>query len=177
MEKIRLYFQIYLALALIFIATVDASANDGKADDSNVNKSKAFQEVLQENMLLTPAQIEQIKRMQEEREEVIAGRPANVIIRTVNLDVQPGMTPPIITTLPGYSVSITIIDQTGSPWPVKDATPGNPKVFHVPEPKDKKNPTNIITVSCKLDRGHSNLTIELLDMDMPIMFPLQIART
>jgi intracellular multiplication protein IcmK len=125
---------------------------------------------------LSPAQIEQIKRMQEERQETRIGRPAKVRVRTITLNVAPGMTPEKIITLSGYATSLSFFDQTGAIWPVKKAKSGNPKAFYIEEPEDKNaDPKNTLTTLCIAESGHSNLTVELLGMDLPIMFPLVTA--
>lgn len=165
-----------LKVAIIAMLIVNC-AHLAIADDET-KKENLVRRLVQETMPLSPGQIEQIKRMQEERQQVITGRSAKVITRTVPLNIQPGMTPVKITTLPAYSTSIAFFDQTGAIWPVKRATTGNPKAFYVPETKEKDaDPTNNITISCASDSGHSNLTVELIGMDMPIMFPLVIAPT
>jgi intracellular multiplication protein IcmK len=142
---------------------------------SNEIDDKTFDEVLHEKLPLSPRQIETLKRLQESRQEILTGRPANVRVRTVSLDTQPGMAPTKIVMLPAYSTSIVFFDQTGATWPVKRAISGNPGAFAVEEPNDKEQQTNIVTASCISDSGHSNLTIELSEMDMPIMFPIVIA--
>jgi intracellular multiplication protein IcmK len=139
-------------------------------------KTQAYNEILQNNMALSPSQIEQIKRMQEERQEAIIGRPAKVRVRTITLNVAPGMAPEKIITLPGYATSLSFFDQTGAIWPVKKARPGNPKAFYIEEPEEKNSdPINTVTASCIANNGHSNLTVELSGMDLPIMFPLVMA--
>jgi hypothetical protein len=163
-----------ITLTIILVVTIFLTASISIAGGP---KAKAFNEAIQESMPLSPVQIEQIKRMQEERKTVLTGHPANVRVRTVQLNILPGMEPTKIIMLPAYSTSIAFFDQTGAIWPVKKAISGNPAAFAVDEPADKKSPNNIVTASCISDSGHSNLTIQLAAMDMPMTFPLQIAAT
>lgn len=164
-----------ISIITFFVAILLSSSAGALADDKGL-QDQAFKKVVKEQMPLTPEQLELIKRMQEERQQVITGRPAKVLNRTIPLNVQPGMSPKKITTLPAYSTSIAFFDQTGAIWPVKKAKTGNPKAFYIEEATEKgTEPTNNVTISCLSDSGHSNLTVELLGLDMPIMFPLVIA--
>jgi intracellular multiplication protein IcmK len=164
-----------ITISVLVAASLSLNITGAFANDL---KKKIIENAVDESMPLTPAQIEQIKRIQEERQEAITGRPAKIRVRTITLNIQPGMTPEKIITLPGYATSLSFFDQTGATWPVKVAKPGNPSAFHIEESKEKgKKPTNIITFSCVSENGHSNLTIQLEGMDMPLVFPLKIAAT
>lgn len=133
-----------------------------------------FDEAMNNVAILKPEQIEKILRDEEDRKKVIIGKPANVIMRSITLNMEPGAKPQKIITLPAYSTSIAFFDRTGAVWSIKKVKSGNPGAFHVEQP-DKKEKSNILTVSCISDAGHSNLTIELLGLDVPIMFPIVIA--
>jgi hypothetical protein len=160
---------------LILMATIMVFSIGSVCADEGDTKKAAFKQTLQELMPLTPEQIEVLMRLQEERQEAVVGRPAITHNRSVTLTIQPGMNPEDIITLPGYATMIAFYDQTGAVWPVKTATTGNPKAFVIADPQDKENPTNIITTSCVKESGHSNLTVELQDLDIPLMFPIKIA--
>ncbi len=158
----------------LFLA-VSLFGGSGNLYAAENDKEKAFKEVLQESMPLSPSQIERLKRVQEERQIAITGKPANVRARTVSMNIQPGMKLVDIIMLPAYSTTISFFDQTGAIWPVKRATAGNPSAFQVLETAGKEESTNIVTTSCVSDSGHSNLTVVLTGLDIPIMFPIKIA--
>lgn len=123
---------------------------------------------------LMPMNPEEIRRFlqyyrdtREASEERIGGIPTpEVRVETVSLD--PGVAPPVIKLSPGHVTSLTILDITGQPWPVKDVTWGGN--FEVISPGEGGH---VIRINPMEAHAVGNMSLQLVELKTPVTFSLQ----
>jgi len=100
-------------------------------------------------------------------EEPINGIPTpRVNVETISLD--PGVTPMVITTSPGYITTLNILDVTGAPWPIQDI--GWAGDFEVIEPEEGGH---IVRISPLGNSAYGNMSVRLLTLKTPITIQLK----
>lgn len=139
-----------------------------------VQRSKIEQETFAEALkMLLPLKPEQIRKMldtfkssRQAAEEPIAEPVPKIQVETVSLD--PGMMPSLIKTSPGRVTTLTILDATGSPWPIQDISWAGK--FDVTGPEEGGH---VIRITPQTAHGIGNISIRLVDMITPITFTLR----
>ncbi len=92
-----------------------------------------------------------------------------VVVETVSFD--PGAKPPVLKVASGHVSTLTILDVTGAPWPIRDVTwAGN---FEVIEPGEGGH---VIRVTPTSEFAYGNMSILLLELKTPITFTLRVHR-
>jgi intracellular multiplication protein IcmK len=134
-------------------------------------REEAFQELLNKTFPLLPSQIEELHKHYDQTQIAIntpPGTPPQPVSSTLNVDLSPGATPPIVRLATGFVTSIVFIDSTGAPWPVSDFSLGNPQGFNI----KWDNKTNTLFVQSVKDHLSGNVGIRLADLDTPVMISL-----
>lgn len=92
-----------------------------------------------------------------------------VVVETVSLD--PGARPPVLKVGVGHVTTLTILDVTGAPWPVKDLTfAGN---FEVIPPEAGGHVVRITGMS---EFGYGNISLRLNELRTPVTFTIKTSR-
>lgn len=89
-------------------------------------------------------------------------------IETVSLD--PGSTPPTIRLSPGHITTLTLLDMTGSPWPIQDV--GWAGAFKVDTPEAGGH---VIRITPETAHGIGNMSMRLVGLITPITFKMVTA--
>lgn len=122
---------------------------------------------------LLPLSVDQIRDFMRRIENIQkgsqppSGGPPKPDIRTATLSLDPGVDPPVVNLVAGYVTTITMIDSTGEPWPIKDVGVGGN--FEI-------SPTaagsHVIRVIPLTRFGTGNISIILSELSTPIILRL-----
>lgn len=144
-----------------------------EADLANQKKraeDASFQEALRILMPLSSEQIrttlESFKKNREAAETPIAMPTPLVHVEDVSLD--PSQVPPVIRTASGRVTTLTILDSTGSPWPIQDVSWAGK--FTVSPPEEGGH---VIRITPDTTHGAGNLSVRLVDLITPVTFTLE----
>ncbi len=150
---------LYKATIVLFCFIMLSPASWGHAEDRGIKK--ILDQQLQDSLdgLLTPEQLKVFKKTKQATEKAIRNPVPKLISRTIKISLRPGSPIPLLKVVPGYVASITVYDNTGQPWPVLSAIPGNKVFFQVERPEVL--PGNGITVSALTDYAHTNVVSNL----------------
>ena len=125
----------------------------------------------------TPEQLDVLKKLYLEKQEAKASpydTPPNPVIRTIPLDLSPGVTPPVVRLSQGQSTSVVFSDNSGEPWYIESIVM-NRKNFSDGR-KDgeeaKAAPTNLMTVEPLSPKAYGNVVVKLKGLPTPIIFIL-----
>jgi len=130
-----------------------------------------------EELQLTPEQWATLKRLNEARQReaatpyVTAPKP---VTRTMMLNLDPGVSPPVVRLSRGQLSSIVFSDAGGHPWYI-DAVSLNTKAFR--NARDKKEnedsgDSNILTIEPLALASYGNVTVNLRGLATPVIFIL-----
>ncbi|MBI3440764.1 MAG: type IV secretion protein DotH [Proteobacteria bacterium] len=135
-----------------------------KTDENN------FNEALRLLLPLRPEQIrkvlENFKESRQAAETPIADPVPRTRVETISLD--PSVPPASIKTSPGRVTTLTILDSTGSPWPIQDVSWAGK--FDIAGPEEGGH---VIRITPQTAHGVGNMSIRLVDLATPITFTLQ----
>ena len=137
-------------------------------------RKQAFDAAITGLLPMRPEEIRKMMEIYDKTREAIQ-KPVypyptpEVVVETVSLD--PGATPPTLKVAVGHVTSLSILDVTGSPWPIKDITYAGD--FEVVQPEEGGNIVRIIPMA---EFAHGNLVVRLLKMDTPIIFTVETHR-
>ena len=137
--------------------------------------AEAFNNMMQQNMPLTPQQVVRLKQMIDQSQRA-AAMPANVppkpVSSTLMVNLAPGATPPAIRLAQGYVTSLVFVDSTGSPWPVAAYDIGDPKTTNI----QWDGKSNVLLIQASAPYGDSDLVIRLVGMPTPITLALVLGQ-
>ena len=92
-------------------------------------------------------------------------------VQHVSLD--PGSAPLIVKLAYGYVTTLSILDSSGSPWPIEDISwVGD---FEIME-DTVKSTTHLLRISPGGDFAHGNISLRLLGLDAPVVFTFETNR-
>lgn len=134
-------------------------------------RDEAFKELLNKTFPLKPEQIKELHRELDKSQIAVhtpASPPPQPIFSTLQVDLSPGTTPPIIRLATGFVTSIVFSDSTGQPWPVMDYSLGNPTGFNIKW--DSK--TNALFIQSTKEHISGNMAVRLANLETPIMISL-----
>jgi intracellular multiplication protein IcmK len=135
------------------------------------DSTAAFNELLQQNLPLTPQQVVRLRQLIDVSQRA-AAIPANVppkpVSTTLMINLAPGTTPPAIRLAQGYVTSLVFVDSTGSPWPIAAYDIGDPKTANIQW--DSKS--NVMLIQATSPYGDSDLVIRLVGLMTPITLEL-----
>lgn len=149
----------------------DMTIEERQAEIERMARDSAFQAMLNGTFPLQPDEIlellERYREVREASETRIGGAPeTNITLQSVTLD--PGDTPPTIKLSPGYVTTMNVVDVTGQPWPVRDISWGGE--FEIIQPEAGEH---VVRISPLKAHAVGNLSVQLLEMDTPVMFLLE----
>lgn len=134
-------------------------------------RENAFERAQEALFPLTPEQISIMLRgfnaSRQAGETAARAHPtARVKVEDVSLD--PSFAPPVIKMAMGHVTSVTVLDVTGRPWPIQDASWGGQ--FEVITPEQGGH---VIRITPMTVHGIGNLSIRLIGLPTPVTFALQ----
>lgn len=136
----------------------------------------AFQAALNRILPLRPSEIrtliERLDRTVESTETPVHPFPRpETVVQNVSLD--PGSPPLTIKLAFGYVTTISMVDSSGSPWPIEDISwVGN---FAI-QSDAKSDVVNMVRMSAQNDFVHGNMSMKMVGLDTPIIFTLETNR-
>jgi intracellular multiplication protein IcmK len=137
----------------------------------NPDSKAAFNDLLQQNLPLTPQQVVRLRQLIDVSQRA-AAIPANVppkpVSTTLMINLAPGTTPPAIRLAQGYVTSLVFVDSTGSPWPIAAYDIGDPKTANIQW--DQKS--NVMLIQATSPYSDSDLVIRLVGLMTPITLEL-----
>ncbi len=135
-----------------------------------------------EESQLTEKQIERLKRLSLRRERMKATPyvdPAKPITRTHIVNLDPGVSPPILRVTKGQLTSVVFSDMNGEPWIIKDVSLNREMFSDGREGAAggaQTEPTNVLTLEPKMTASYGNVTIKLKGLSTPVIFILAAAQ-
>ncbi|WP_460199018.1 DotH/IcmK family type IV secretion protein (plasmid) [Xanthomonas campestris pv. passiflorae] len=134
-----------------------------------------------EDLQLTPEQVERLKRLHIQREQGRATpytTPPKPITRTLFINLDPGVSPPVLRLTSGQQSSIVFSDTSGQPWFI-DAVSVNRGLFDDGRGSDSGGdapPTNVLTLEAVTPAAYGNVTVRLRGLSTPVIFILSAAQ-
>jgi len=166
------YTQPALSSGLTLTNQAPSSAADAGTHARASTANQSFQGALHGVLPLSPEQIRETKQnIDQTRAAIHSDAPPVMQTGTVQLDMTPGATVPVVNITPGYVSSIVFLDSTGAPWPITSVTVGDPRYFNVQAPKVK--PQNLLTVAAMGSHLSSNIAVTLDGHTTPVVITLQ----
>lgn len=135
-----------------------------------------------EDMQLTDEQYEKIKEIYMRRARQRATPyvvPAKPITRTLLVNLDPGVSPPVLRVTRGQLTSIVFSDLNGQPWIIKDVGM-NREMFsdghdgH--QNATNEEPTNVLTIEPLEPAAYGNVSVRLKGLSTPVIFVLAAAQ-
>jgi intracellular multiplication protein IcmK len=140
------------------------------------NDRPAYEQALQSNLPMTPAEVLQYRQIQssiQQAETVPVGTPPTPLQRALILSLKPGLAPAEINLYPGNATTLTFADETGAAWPVETVTVGNPNAYSA-QKEGQANNTNMVVISPLSPYAEeNNLVVTLKNCPVPLVFSLK----
>lgn len=134
-------------------------------------RDEAFNNVSKNILPLSPSQIEILRNMYDDTQRaasVYPGTPPRPTSSSVQVNLSPGASPPVIRLSAGFVTSLVFVDSTGAPWPIEAYSLGNPTAFNIQW--DKKS--NILLIQAITAHRVGNLAVILRGLNTPVMLNL-----
>lgn len=151
-------------------AEMQAMMEEEAAEQRRKLEEQTFEAALKQLLPLKPEQIrrtlEEFEISREAAETPITVPEPRQVVQTVSLDTAD--TPAVIKLAPGYITTVTILDSTGSPWPIQDL--GWAGKFEVAPPEEGGH---IIRITPSAAHGMGNLSVRLVDLITPVVIQMQ----
>lgn len=131
-----------------------------------------FEQGIKNTLPITPEQI-LILRAELERRQKAASQPVSPpksVTGSISVPLSPGSTPPVIRPFFGVSTSITVLDSTGTVWPVENFSIGNKTLFQVDRLDGPQGSTFVISPTQPF--GESNLILKMAGLHTPVVINL-----
>lgn len=152
------------------VASTDPTMMAPVVVDPKLLREKAFEDVVQQAIPLTPSQIQQLRAKYDESLQAAATTydlPPQPVSSLQYVDLSPGATPPAIRLAKGFVSSIVFVDATGAPWPIVAYDLGDPKSFSLEWDKH-----NVLMVQALTAYNYGNIAVKLQGEPTPIMLTL-----
>lgn len=129
---------------------------------------------------LTDAQYQRLKQLflRKERQKATPyPSPAKPITRTLPINLDPGVSPPVLRLSQGQLTSIVFSDVTGQPWNIQQVVM-NRKLFSDGRDEQGANasaaqePTNVLTIDPLAPAAYGSVSIRLKGLPTPVIFVL-----
>jgi len=137
-----------------------------------------------EDQQLTPEQYERLKTIFMERAQQRASpyvNPAKPVTRTLLMNLDPGVSPPILRLSRGQQTSIVFSDVSGQPWFIEKVSM-NRSLFNDGRPVANgtvpgttgqgEPPTNVLSIEPLTPAAYGNVTVTLRGQSTPVIFVL-----
>lgn len=125
---------------------------------------------------LSPEEIKQIKDMWEQMrrvQETPVGDQPKPEISTVNLDLSPGSTPPVVRISSSTGVIMDFMDASGKPWMIDHAINMSANEIDLEgKPFDPKHPQNSVFAKAKRYGSVGNVAVFLRNLSTPVIVTL-----
>jgi intracellular multiplication protein IcmK len=135
-----------------------------------------------ESSQLTDTQFARIKRLYLRRERQKATPyllPAKPVIRTLRVNLDPGMAPPVLRLTRGQLTSIVFSGVNGQPWTIKDVVLNRDLFSDGHESganAQQSDPTNVLTLEPKAAAAYGSVSVRLKGLATPVIFVLAAAQ-
>ena len=135
-----------------------------------------------ESLQLTPEQYDRLKAIYLERERQKASpyvSPAKPITRTLPINLDPGVSPPVVRLSRGQQTSIVFSDISGQPWFINEVSLNRGLFSDGSETSNasgNREPTNILTLEPQTPAAYGNVIVTLRGLSTPIIFILTSAQ-
>jgi len=131
-----------------------------------------FETGVKDTLPLTPEQIRYLRAELDRRQKAASDlpNPPKSVTGSISVPLSPGATPPIVRPFFGVSTSITILDSSGSVWPVENFSIGNKTLFQVDRLDGAQGSTFIISPTQSY--GQSNMIFKLAGLSTPVVINL-----
>lgn len=135
-----------------------------------------------EDTQLTDKQYDRIKKLYLRRERQKATPyvvPAKPITRTLMVNLDPGISPPILRVTRGQLTSIVFSDMAGQPWLIKDVGMNRQMFGDGREGgggMQQIEPTNVLTIEPLTPAAYGNVSVKLKGLPTPVIFVLAAAQ-
>jgi intracellular multiplication protein IcmK len=133
-------------------------------------QKKVFDNALNNVFPLTPEQIQQVMQRMNQAQEAGRAPPdpdPTPVVKIEDVQLDPGVAPPLIKVATGYVTTINILDITGQPWPIQDVVVGGN--FQVTGPNDAQ----VLRLIPQTRFGRGNLSVRLVGLSTPITFRVE----
>ncbi|KPY55710.1 DotH/IcmK family type IV secretion protein [Pseudomonas amygdali] len=133
------------------------------------------------NGQLTPEQVKQLKLIwlqMEEQKAMPYGDPAKPVTRTLPLNLDPGVSPPVMRLSMGQQTSVVFSDYSGQPWMIQNVSMNRTSFddgkagAQGGQAAPNTAPTNILTISPTGPKAYGNVTVTLKGLSTPIILML-----
>ena len=151
----------------------EVSAAQKKKDDAlkGTVHDPDYKKAIDANFPLSPEQIEDYGRVEDSIDRAVGSRrPPNVATATLHVTSHPGVAPQRVMLSDDYITSLSVLDNTGSPWPISRAVTGNSKMFAIEVPPD---PGNVVILAPLRKYAASNLMLILKGSSVPIVVSIE----
>lgn len=141
--------------------------------ESSTISDQAFSKTAKDLMPLTPDQIKTLHYLFNKTQQAVAASantPPRPMTTTLNVDLSPGATPPVIRLSSGLVTSLVFMDSTSAPWPIEWYDIGDPKRFNVKA--DPKGGSNTMMIQALTAYKSANIAIKLKGLATPVMMTL-----
>lgn len=160
------------------VAAAPAPTAVGTAAPGRTPEDEAFENAVKNLVPLSPDQIKEFRRRQDEarRAQSLPLKPVRPITRTISLTLKPGEPTPVIRVAAQNVSTLTFVDVTGKPWPVLSVATGDPTMLEA-KSAGPQNETNIITLSPIKYQGATNVAVTLTKYPVPIVMSVTTGET
>lgn len=145
-------------------------AEPGAIPQSEI-RNQAFNAVLQNQLPMTPEQIQRLRQLFNQAQFAATSSPTTPPRPTATsqlVNLAPGSTPPVIRLAQGFVSSLVFIDSTGAPWPIEAYDIGNPGAFNIQWNKSD----NTLMIQSTTLYTYGNLAVRLQGLNTPVMLTL-----
>ena len=141
-------------------------------DNSDMVNRQAFKNLLHTIMPLSPNQIQSLRHSydQSQRAASVApsGVPAQATSTSLQYDLSPGATPPVVRLKTGYVSSLVFLDSTGQPWPIQSYEIGD-SADYSPSVSNNSSQNNTLLIQTKAPYKSTNIVVMLQGLHTPVM--------
>lgn len=141
--------------------------------ESSTISDQAFSKSAKQLMPLTPEQIKTLHYLFNKTQQAVSASPEappTPVMTTVNVNLSPGATPPVIRLSSGLVTSLVFMDSTSAQWPIEWYDIGDPKRFNVKA--DSKGGSNTMMIQALTSYKSANIAIKLKGLSTPVMLTL-----
>ncbi len=147
------------------------AAGSGVDDAEEKSRKATYNTAINGLFPMSTEEIEQLIEKLHDNEKAIVGPSvgnpkAEVKVETISLE--PGAQPREIQTDVGFVTTLSILDATGSPWPIQDVGVGGN--FDVPAPEEGGN---VLRLTPLAKYAVGNISIRLVGLNTPLTFKLR----
>ncbi len=148
----------------------EAEAEEAKRRREEEHNIKSFDRAESGMFPLTDEQIRAFMHKVEDTQAAAlapSSGPPQGQVRIITMQLDPGVSPPVINLASNYVTTIDILDSTGAPWPILDVGIGGN--FEV---SPTTSGSHVVRIMPLTRAGNGNLSILMKDLPTPLIFRL-----